>query len=345
MVTVRYLLSLGILATSLPAMAADAQPAQSGWQRNVIFTDYSPYSRDAEMLRRLVSPVMLRRGQQAEKGPALREQDIDLSQERFTLYVPDQMPPSGYGLLVFVVPWAEAVVPRQWSMGLDRHDMILVTPANAENEASVVGRRIPLALLAAQNVMNRYKIDPERVYVGGLSGGSRVAESVALAYPDLFRGALLEAGADPLIKHFALPPANLFRRFQESMRIVYFTGEHDDTNIGTDSISRASMKEWCVFDIYSLMIPEARHVPANSQSFSEALTELVRHEPVDRDRLDTCRAKIDAEMNGELQQVETLLAAGKADDARALLNKIDLHYGGLAAPRSTELAEKLDTIR
>src|SRR5579859_2511078 len=107
-----------LAALALPPQAHSAD-APAGWQRGVIFTDYSPYSRDAEMLRRLISPVMLLHGQQAEKGLALREQDIDLSQERFTLYVPDQMPPGGYGLLVFVMPWAEAAVPRQWSMGLD----------------------------------------------------------------------------------------------------------------------------------------------------------------------------------------------------------------------------------
>jgi hypothetical protein len=338
-----FLLLLGLIL-SLKANGADRPPSPTGWQSNVVFTDYSPYSRDAEMLRRLLSPLVLWRGRQAEKGVTVREQDIDLAQERFTLYVPDAAPPGGYGLLVFVVPWAEAAVPRQWKRGLDRHGMILVTPANAENAASVVGRRIPLALLAAQNVMNRYKIDPERVYVGGLSGGSRVAESVALAYPDLFRGALLEAGADPLPGHFAIPPADLFRRFQDSMRIVYFTGENDDSNRGTDAISRRSMEDWCVFDIDSLKIPNAQHIAADPGSFSEALTELARHAPADRERVDSCRAKIDAEMNAGLQQAQALLTGGKADEARASLNKIDLRYGGLAAPRSIELAKKLDAV-
>ena len=64
----------------------------------------------------------------------------------------------------------------------------------------------------------RYPIDPKRVYVGGLSGGSRAAEMTALAYPDVFRGALLNAGSDPIGGEAGiyLPPAELFRRFQET---------------------------------------------------------------------------------------------------------------------------------
>ena len=53
-------------------------------------------------------------------------------------------------------------------------------------------------VLAAYNVMKRYAVDPQRVFVSGFSGGARVAMRLALAYPDLFRGALMDAGSDPI---------------------------------------------------------------------------------------------------------------------------------------------------
>src|SRR4029077_12118401 len=85
--------------------------------------------------------------------------------------------------------------------------------------------------------------------VGGFSGGSRVALKIALAYPDLFRGVLLNAGSDPIGDTEALlPPDDLFAQFQNSTRLVYVTGSADSPNIQLDSVSRDSMKAWCVFN-------------------------------------------------------------------------------------------------
>src|SRR5437879_3459051 len=95
--------------------------------------------------------------------------------------------------------------------------------ARSGNDASVLARREPLALLAAHNLMQRYPVDPERVYVGGFSGGARVAMRLALGYPDLFRGAILNAGSDPIGgAEIPLPPRDMFMRFQSSKRIVSF---------------------------------------------------------------------------------------------------------------------------
>jgi hypothetical protein len=40
-----------------------------------------------------------------------------------------------------------------------------------------------------------------------------------------------------------------------------------------------------------------------------------------------------------LGQVDSLNAEGKRDEAQTLLLKIDIRFGGLAAPRSIELAQ------
>jgi pimeloyl-ACP methyl ester carboxylesterase len=335
-----------LLAAALPLQVGLADPpaAPTGLQTNVVFTDSSPYSRDIELLRRSLSPLLFQRGSReaAKAGVQLRDQDIDLAHERFALYVPKAMPPQGYALLVFVSPFPEPIVPNRWQAPLDRHGMIFVSAANSGNGTSTLERREPLALLAAQNVINRYKVDPARVYVGGLSGGSRVAEHTALAYPDLFHGVLLNAGSDPLGEKHSVPPADLFRRFQESMRLVYLTGDKDETNLMTDAQSRRSMKDWCVFDIETVTIPDLGHQVVDPASLDRALDRLERHEAVDAKALADCRAAVDARMNAELAQVESLLGNGKSDEARAELDRIDARYGGLAAPRSLTLAAKLE---
>lgn len=335
-----------VLVTGLTAMLmsrGNAQSSTAGVKSDVAFTEYSTLSTSAELVRRMFSPLrslQLNQGA-ANAGTTLRAQPIDLATERFSVYVPGgpHPPLNGYSLLVFVPPWSRAEVPYQWIPALDRHDMILVTAANSGNDASDVERREPLALLAAHNAMAQYSVDPQRVYVGGFSGGSRVALRLALGYPDVFHGALLNAGSDPIgTADLPLPPALLFHRFQDSARLVYVTGERDDGHLIEDMHSRQSLDSWCVFDVVTVTEPRKGHELADASSFGRALDALLEHVVARPNRLRDCRAHLDEELSKQLQQVQDSFAHGKADSARQLLVKIDARYGGLAAPRSVELA-------
>jgi pimeloyl-ACP methyl ester carboxylesterase len=327
------------------ASSANAQTAAVGLNTDVVFTEYSALSSSAELVRRLSSPLTaLRANQQlARAGKTLGGQPVDLASARFSIYVPAHTEPAQhrYSLLVFVPPWSRAEVPSQWIPALDRHDMILVTAANSGNDASAGDRREPLALLAARNAMARYPVDPQQVYIGGFSGGSRVALRLALAYPDIFRGVLLNAGSDPIgTADVPLPPAEFVRRFQDSMRLVYVTGERDDAHLTDDMHSRQSLEKWCVFDVDTESEPRRGHEPADASAFSRALDALLRHADTRPGRLAECRARIAAELSTQLQQVVGAFARGEAAGARRLLDKVDAHYGGLAAPRSVELASQ-----
>lgn len=339
----RHLLLLAALSMPLLASAGDA-PIATGSQRDVIFTGYSPLSRSSELVRRLLSPLnALRVSQESMRpGHAIREQPLDLAHEKFAVYLPSHAPPQGYALLVFVPPWPEAAVPPVWTSPLDRHDMIYVSAANSGNDADVLDRRVPLALLAAYNIMQKYPVDPQRIYIGGFSGGSRVAERIALGYPDLFRGALLLAGSDPIgnAQH-SLPPAPLFRQFQDAMRLVYLTGRNDEDHLDMDIRSQQSMREWCVFHLDTVSAPWSGHEVVAPGPLNHALDVLDRPVQPDPDKLADCRASIDRAIATQLKHAEDLLASGKPDATRMLLDKIDTRYGGLAAPRSIELAEKL----
>ncbi|WP_430392227.1 PHB depolymerase family esterase [Dyella sp. 20L07] len=327
-----------------PAWAADnVASAPTGLQINLTFTEYTPLSSSAELVRRLLTPLTAMHLQQhaAAKGIAIREQPIDLSRERFALYVPDHMPPNGYGLLVFVPPWNDALVPPTWIPKLEQQGVILVTVANVGNDTNVLDRRDPLALLAAYNVMSRYRVDPERVYVGGLSGGSRVAQRLAMGYPDLFHGVLLNAGSDIVGDKIPIPPRELLYQFQTSTRVVYLTGENDTSNLDTDRASRQSFKHWCVTDIDSLTISWTGHELADAASLEHALASLDHHHPANANDLAACRARVDHELSSRLDRAEASIVAGNVDDARQRLQEIDAHDGGLAAPRSLELMQKL----
>ncbi len=335
---------LGWIAVLVPVWGG-TETSDGKWQSNVAFSHYSPFASNAELARRLLSPATLARLQLqiAKSGSTLSGQPIDLTAERFSVYVPNQAPPHGYGLLVFVPPWQQAGLPQGWGPVLDRHGIIFVTAARSGNSENTMTRREPLALLAARNVMIDYPVDPERIYIGGFSGGSRIAERLAIGYPDLFRGAILNAGssaigdvtAEPPIP---LPPRDLFMKFQEDTHLVFVTGERDEERVNEDRLSQRSMGLWCAFNTEAIVEPRLDHTVAEPPALERALNHLESGTRSDAAKLSPCRADIDAELDEALAKAQSLIAEGKRAAADKLLSKIDGRFGGLAAPRSLQLA-------
>lgn len=344
----------------LPAVAAAAACARGAWthaadqsaappavglQTQVAFSEYSPLSTSSEMMRRLLTPLAAAKVQSAlaHSGEHLSAQSIDLAAEHFLLYVPPRAPSEGYALLTFVPPWDEAQLPQGWATVLDRYGVIFVTAPRSGNDADPLGRREPLALLAAWNVMQRYRVDPRRVYVGGFSGGSRMALRLALAYPDLFRGVLLNAGSDPIgAGPPSPPPRELLERFQESTRVVYVTGERDTLRQMMDTASLDSMRDWCVFDTASRVTYGEAHEVASPAALSWALTALAEHVRPDPAKLAACRSTLEHQLSARLAQVRVLIDAGKRAEAHKALEQLDRTFGGIAAPQSVAMAASLE---
>ncbi|HLK26294.1 MAG TPA: PHB depolymerase family esterase [Caulobacteraceae bacterium] len=329
----------GAIALLALAGAAAAQPAGPGLQQNLVFTAYSPLSANATLAHRAISPLAAvgLEANLSQAGVKLAEQAVDLKRERFVAYVPQNRPANGYGLIVFVPPWPRAEVPKAWTRVLDSAGVIFVSAANSGNDASVLGRREPLAVLAATNAMARYRVDPQRVYVAGLSGGSRVAMKLALAYPDLFRGAILNAGSDPVGEDAPLPPADLMRQVQERSRLIYVTGAEDSAVLADDAASQASLRAVCMFNLEALPQPGMGHDLAPAPALERALTLLDQPAAPDPKRLADCREAVAEAIAAKLGAVESLLAAGQRRKALSQIVDVDRRWGGLAAPRSVQL--------
>jgi hypothetical protein len=76
---------LGLVSTVIAAN--EAASGVTGLLGDVVFNQYAPLSSSAELARRLVSPLNARRLQQqaTATGVAIRDQPIDLAQERFAV--------------------------------------------------------------------------------------------------------------------------------------------------------------------------------------------------------------------------------------------------------------------
>jgi predicted esterase len=332
------------IAFALAALFAPATAQQSvsptGLQDNAHFQTYGTLARSSEIMRRVFTPLTAAeiRSNLARGSKSLNETPIDLGQESFLVTVPPDKPPGGYSLMVFVPPWQKAQIPQGWGPLLDAMGMIFVAAARSGNEEDVVSRREPLALIAAETMLARYDIDRAKIFVGGMSGGARMALRLALAYPDLFRGAFLNSGSDvigTLVE--PLPPAPLFRQFQTGTRLVYVTGDHDAANLEQENRSRSSMRDWCVADTSTIRMTYTGHEVAPAAVLRHGLEILLNPEHPDPTPLQSCRARIDADVAAGLNQVDVLIKSGKRKDAMHQLKDIDSKYGGLAAPRSLDL--------
>ena len=302
----------------------------------------SPLASSIELARRTQTPITHDRLSRyvARAQVSLADQTVDPSAEHFDIYVPRQPPPSGYGLIVWISPQEYGQpAPREWRPELDRRGIIYVAARNSGNTQNLLERRLPLVLHATHNAMRRHRIDPTRVYVGGFSGGGRSALRLAVAYPDLFRGALLNAGSDVIGEGLTLPPAELVDLLRSRSRLVYVTSASDLPNRRMDARSRASAEALCIANIGKVSLAHGLgHAPPDSRAFAKAMQIL---ESPPRDEGAVCALALSARISGELDHIELLIARKDWTAAGERLAQADQQWGGLAAPRSMLLARQL----
>ena len=308
------------------------------------FQEHSPAAATDEIIRRIMSPVSADRIQSYYRNDAnaLPRQSILLEKESFDFYMPVGDPPvKGYGLLVFIAPFDEAVIPAEWRKVLDRAGIIFVAARRSGNNHHMIGRRIPLALHAYENVSRQYRLDPARVYISGFSGGSRTAMRVALAYPDIFHGAILNAGSDPFGKAgIAMPPKELFLLFQGRTRMVQVTGTYDEIVAMGDSRMRKSARDYCIQHLDVQPMRRTGHALMGAKALQAALSWLEMPQ-ADTPGSAQCLDHLQLEIADGLKEVQDSINRGQKQKAGRQLSIIDNSYGGLAAPASTEMARKI----
>ncbi len=301
----------------------------------------SPLVDGGEFSRRLLSPIAaddLSRFLQSQRRD-LAPEPFAAGAERIDLRVPAIEPPGGYGLIIFVPASPAFALPADWKRPLDERGLIFVSLRDAGNDADVIGRRIPLVLHAHKFVADRYRLDPARIHVSGFSGGARLAQRVAMGWPDVFGGSLQFAGS-VIVGQSRLPPppSELMQRFRRQTRVVMVSGAIDMANRRNDALARDTLQSLCATNVQTIVPARLDHWVPDGRVLAKAL-----------DRLEApaaapdaaCEARLQAQIDGELAQAAADADAGRDAEATARLLAIDDRWGGLAAPASVELARRL----
>jgi len=123
--------------------------------------------------------------------------DFEPAHEEFLVHIPANYDGRrDFGLIVFIsADNAFADLPRGWDLVLADHNLLFVAPQAAGNDQPV-DRRYGLAVLAADEMLTHYRVDPARTFVAGFSGGARIAGDLGFYQSDVFHGTIQDCGAD-----------------------------------------------------------------------------------------------------------------------------------------------------
>lgn len=283
----RFLIKIGFL-TGEPTIQVEPEPSpailmtptpkpgdnpDSGKQR-IIFQEHHPLTKDKEMTRR----TGIRMGAGPKAGYF-----YDIQDESFELYVPPDYDGSEpYGLIVWISAGQSGSIPDMYIPLMDKHKFIWIGANNSGNKEAVYERRIPLALDAAYNIQKHYKIDPNRTYVSGVSGGGRVSSGAAFLYSDVFAGGIFVIGANHWESQrlpgknlvfsagFPEPPSGMIRNARLHGRYVLLTGENDINREQMEVIYNNGFSKHVTFLLY-IEVPDMGHRIPDPDWFEKAL--------------------------------------------------------------------------
>lgn len=155
-----------------------------------IFLQYEPDN--MAHIQKLDNPKSL----PAKLSPVL-DYKMPLGKESFYVFVPENYSDNKkYGLIVFVNNTARMkLFPPGWEKVLSKRDFLFIAPFNNGGERNIAERE-SVAALAALSMMEKYNIDPNKVYVSGISGGAQVASHLAFLEPEIFAGTIQNCGTN-----------------------------------------------------------------------------------------------------------------------------------------------------
>ena len=245
----------------------EAGPGSGARDETQQFTNSAPYGSAAQITRHFGYTVPL---------PA-----YDVASERFRVILPkNEETNQALGLLVWISAENNARVSEDLVAQLAAHRLLLVSPLKAGNDRHPLDR-FRLALDGACNMCRLYPVDTKRIYVGGFSGGSRIASMLGVAYGDLFAGTLCICGVNfyldvrgPGGEQYPgtfIPDPGALARAKQVGRFALITGETDPNRPSTKVLAQTGFRLEGFNRVLYLEVPGMGHAIPGAASLKQAL--------------------------------------------------------------------------
>lgn len=220
--------------------------------------------------------------------PALEQLNYKVEEQTMFLFVPENYDGGpGWGMFVYTSPVPNGAITNQYHSLMEKHKLIYVAPNNADNSKPLFFR-MGLTLDAFATVKSLYRIDPERVYAAGLSGGGTIATTEAVYYPEIFHGLINFSSQYFLIKSPSyLDNYTYNRRWTDadtralkkfSYRFAFNTGDRDKNY----NEVKAAVKAWSEIGLDAKLFdqPGLGHTLPSAEYLDKMLTWI--QEPQDQ---------------------------------------------------------------
>ncbi len=329
------------LLAALPLLASAGQPTR------VTPIAASPLGIATELVERQFGPLRAFQihGKLASLGLD-KASSIKLADEHLLVRVPDKPAADGrYGLLIYLDSRAHAQFNLEWINTLDSHAVIFVSPDGAGDDAATFDRRIPLALDAYEYARRTYNLDSSRVYIAGDGGGSRVAQNLAMSFPDVFSGAIINSGAVELgTQALPVPAPALLERLRNQSRLVFATSTHDEPAFTEQRRSLKSLEAYCVpgAEVFDNGHTLVGHAGINGLFLKDFLDSMGSPRSADASGQAACEDMLRRTASSALANIRQLNASGRHDDALKALVAFDSAYGRLFLQDEVALVKQIN---
>lgn len=204
----------------------------------------------------------------ANQSPAEPPADLldafNSTEQKYELYVPEQYSAAdSWPVVLFVSSGNRGTGFQQWQQVCRRERIIFASPHAAGNNTPMP-QRIRIVMDVLDDLRRRYNIDPDRTYIGGFSGGGRVACSIAFALPEYFGGVLPVCAGGELRQE-----SSLRQRVIDRLSVAQLTGESDFNRGECERLHQTELSGVGV-RCRTWVAPELGHGIPNASVFADA---------------------------------------------------------------------------
>ena len=212
---------------------------------------------------------------------------LDPLANEYDVYVPADYKPGDkrFGLFVWISPGERVGLREAWVESIDKRHLIFVAPHDVPNASHSVWRAF-MALESVRFANATFDVDPDRVYVAGMSGGGRISSHVAMFFPETFGGCFAMCGCNfyrdvpvPGQKDhvwpgfWPSPEAPVVRKARADSRFVLLTGSKDFNLDPTKGAYNAMLGEKFAHPTL-LEVPGLSHELPDAEWFDKGLAAL-----------------------------------------------------------------------